>query len=71
MWLGAVYEALAVRGNPNGRRPDWAAAAESYAKASEAWQKMHGRADIVRFQQEIDESARKAIECNRRAGSHV
>jgi hypothetical protein len=71
MWLGAVYEALAVRGDPFQRRLDWAAASKSYKQASEAWQKLHGRADIIRYQPEIEESARKAVDCNRRASSRV
>lgn len=71
MWLGAVYEELAKRDPAPQRKQDWAEAGKNYTEASEAWQKLHGRADITRFQADIDESAKKAAECNRRAVSRV
>jgi tetratricopeptide (TPR) repeat protein len=71
MWLGAVYETLAKRHGSPERQADWVAAAKNYTQASEAWKKLHGRADIVRYRLEIDEAAKKVAECNRRASSRV
>ncbi len=72
MWLGAVYETLARQEAAEPRRhDDWSAAAEHYSLAQQEWQKLHGRADIVRFENEITDCAKKAAECNRRAASRV
>jgi non-specific serine/threonine protein kinase/serine/threonine-protein kinase len=68
MWLGATYEALAQRGSsPQQRRADWAAAAESYAKANDSWQKLSGRKDFTRFQADVSEASKKALECSHRS----
>lgn len=72
VWLGDVCRALAQKdASLAPRRADWKAAAEAYTKAGEEWQKMHGRADFFRYQPEIAECAKKALECNQRATSGV
>lgn len=68
MWLGATYEALALHEpSPQQRRADWAAAAESYARAGELWQKLSARKDFFRFQGDVAESTKKELECSHRA----
>jgi eukaryotic-like serine/threonine-protein kinase len=70
VWLAAVYEALARKdASPQQRRDDWMAAAESYSRASESWQKLHARPDIFRYQAEIAESSKKVTDCTHRANS--
>ena len=68
MWLGATYEALARQSSsPQQRRADWGAAAESYAKAKDSWQKLSGRKDFSRFQAEVAEASKRALECSHRS----
>ena len=67
-WLGATYEALA---GPNSkiaqRKADWAAAAQSYSRAGQLWQPLSARQDFRHFQNEINDSAKKAADCSQRA----
>jgi tetratricopeptide (TPR) repeat protein/tRNA A-37 threonylcarbamoyl transferase component Bud32 len=72
MTMGAVYEALARQDtSPPRRHEEWIEAAKYYSLAGESWQKLHGRADIDRYQPEIADCAKKAMECNHRANSRV
>jgi tetratricopeptide (TPR) repeat protein len=69
MWLAQTYEALAQKGASNQqRREDYLSAAENYANAAAEWQKLHSRADFVRFQSEAADCAKKSAECRRKAG---
>jgi eukaryotic-like serine/threonine-protein kinase len=68
MWLGAVYEALARKDSTlTQRKADWAAAAESYAKASQLWQHYSLGKNFPPLQAEMGDCARKAVECSHRA----
>ena len=68
MWLAQTYEALAQKGASNQhRREDYLSAAENYANAAAEWQKLHSRADFVRFQSEAADCAKKSAECRRKA----
>jgi serine/threonine protein kinase/tetratricopeptide (TPR) repeat protein len=68
MWLGATYEALARQSSSQQqRRADWAAAAENYARANDQWHKLSGRKDYSRFQADVSEASKKAIECDHRS----
>jgi serine/threonine protein kinase len=73
MWLGDTYQALARRKDtsPAQRHADWAAAVANYSRATEEWQKLHGRADFFRYRAEIDACSKKAAECNHKASSGV
>jgi serine/threonine protein kinase/tetratricopeptide (TPR) repeat protein len=64
MWLGETYETLAGQDrSPRQRKEDFAAAAESYAHAGDSWKAMRGRADFPRWESEMNQSAKKALEC--------
>ena len=68
MWLGAIYEALARKDSTLTRRKaDWAAAAESYTRASELWRHLSVGQGFPPLQAEIGDCARKAVECSHRA----
>jgi len=68
MYLGATYEVLARSADsPVQRRADWSAAAESYARASQEWQKLSSRVDFTRHQAEVAEASKKALEFSHRA----
>jgi serine/threonine protein kinase/tetratricopeptide (TPR) repeat protein len=67
-WLGTVYELLAHQDStPVQRKADFASAAESYARASDLWQHYSLGKDFPPLQAEISDSAKKAVECSRRA----
>jgi sensor domain CHASE-containing protein len=72
MWMGTLYDTFArTDTSPQRRQEDWAAAAQSYTRAAESWQKLHGRPDFNRYQAEIADCTKKAAESNHRANSHV